>query len=192
VIVFVADHGEEFHEHGGWWHGESLYEEQIAVPIMVKLPDKRMAGLENVNFARLMDVAPTILELAGLPAPTAMQGSKLIELTKDAYGNDKVDFVYSHLDFEGIVLRAARTMTEKLIESNAGNKRHYAPVELYDLHADPGETTNLAGKKPDSEKTLMDLIDEMLKVVTGAAVAPQLNQNDQELKQQLENLGYVH
>jgi hypothetical protein len=65
-------------------------------------------------------------------------------------------------------------------------------VELYDLHADPGETTNLAGKKPDSEKTLTDLIDQMQKYVEGTAVAPQISRDQQELEQQLRNLGYLH
>ena len=64
LIVFTADHGEEFHEHGGWWHGTTLYDEQIHVPLIVKQPGNRGAGTREASFARSVDIVPTILAAA--------------------------------------------------------------------------------------------------------------------------------
>jgi arylsulfatase A-like enzyme len=66
MIVITADHGEEFGEHGGFWHGTTLYEEQIHVPLIVKLPKNHLKG-ERVKWqARLVDVAPTIATALGV------------------------------------------------------------------------------------------------------------------------------
>lgn len=79
LIIVTADHGEEFLEHGGWWHGTTLYDEQIRVPLLVKLPGKARAGTRVPWQVRQIDLAPTIAELAGLtPAPT-WQGRMLFD-----------------------------------------------------------------------------------------------------------------
>ncbi len=66
MIVITSDHGEEFGEHGGFWHGTTLYEEQIHVPLIVKLPKNHLKG-ERVKWqARLVDVAPTIATALGV------------------------------------------------------------------------------------------------------------------------------
>ncbi|MEZ4320259.1 MAG: sulfatase [Myxococcota bacterium] len=66
MIVVTADHGEEFGEHGGFWHGTTLYEEQIHVPLVVKLPKNRHAGERVAWQARIVDVAPTIVTAMGV------------------------------------------------------------------------------------------------------------------------------
>ncbi|MCB9675473.1 MAG: sulfatase [Alphaproteobacteria bacterium] len=66
LIVLTADHGEEFGEHGGFWHGTTLYEEQIHVPLVVKLPKNAHAGARVGWQARLVDVAPTIATAMGV------------------------------------------------------------------------------------------------------------------------------
>ena len=79
VIALVADHGEEFLEHGGFWHGLTLYEEQIHVPLLVKWRKSERLAPPEVNGvpARLIDVAPTLLARAGVRPPAAMQGLDL-------------------------------------------------------------------------------------------------------------------
>src|SRR5437773_682900 len=78
LVVLTADHGEEFHEHGGWWHGTTLYDEQIHVPLIVKPPGAHGpgptggagpiggAGRVFEELATSLDIAPTILAAAGL------------------------------------------------------------------------------------------------------------------------------
>ena len=79
LIVITADHGEEFHEHGGWWHGTTLYEEQIHVPLLVKWPKGKVGAPARVDDhpVRHIDIVPTLLAQAGAPIPAAMQGRDL-------------------------------------------------------------------------------------------------------------------
>jgi hypothetical protein len=77
VIIITSDHGEEFYEHGGWWHGTSLFEEQIHVPLIVKLPNQEFAGERIPWQVRVIDVAPTIAVLAGAPLSPLWQGEPL-------------------------------------------------------------------------------------------------------------------
>ena len=78
MIVLTADHGEEFNEHGGFWHGVTLYEEQIHVPLIVKLPASRLAGTRVSWQSRSIDIAPTITAALGVPPGEGWEGSDLI------------------------------------------------------------------------------------------------------------------
>ncbi|MDH3685567.1 MAG: sulfatase-like hydrolase/transferase, partial [Myxococcales bacterium] len=139
VIALVSDHGEEFQEHGGWWHGTTLFEEQIHVPLLVKwAAGERGAGPdERAHVARLIDVAPTLLARAGADIPRDMQGVDLAGDLTARSERDKVHFAEE--DHEGNVLRAIRTEKWKLIEANAGNPRGLPEQSLYDVSRDRGE-----------------------------------------------------
>ena len=77
-MLFTADHGEEFFEHGGWTHGQTLYEEQLRIPLLLALPDRRAAGTTVSRPVDQVDVAPTLLELAGLAPGEGMTGRSLL------------------------------------------------------------------------------------------------------------------
>jgi arylsulfatase A-like enzyme len=190
VIVFTADHGEEFCEHNGWWHGLTLYEEQIAIPLTIKLPQNQLGGETNVHMTRHVDLAPTLLQFAGLEPDPAMQGKSLFLADNVSAGNLDGRITYSHLNFEGIVARALRTMDSKLITAIEGNKRGLLPVELYDMTSDPGETENLAGQNQTLEETMFDLIDKMQEAALENAVEPQVVEDSSALKEELDSLGY--
>ncbi len=64
IVALTADHGEEFHEHGGWWHGTSLYEEQVHVPLVIKRVGEREPGKLRGDIARSLDIAPTLTAAA--------------------------------------------------------------------------------------------------------------------------------
>ena len=78
VIALVGDHGEEFLDHGGFWHGLTLYEEQIHVPLLVKWRKGAAAAPPVVDGvpARLIDVAPTLLARAGARVPRGDAGAR--------------------------------------------------------------------------------------------------------------------
>jgi len=82
LIVAVADHGEAFGEHGEWSHGLFLYDETIHVPLLIKLPGTGSPHSRIETRVGLVDIAPTLLQEAGIAAPAAMQGQSLLELIK--------------------------------------------------------------------------------------------------------------
>jgi arylsulfatase A-like enzyme len=140
TIVVTADHGEEFQEHGGFWHGTTLYDEVVRVPLLIKLPGNQRGGSVLTSFVQSIDLMPTLLEFAKLPVPHGVQGHDAFE------GNDAVFAEESH---EGNVLsslRLSRTgSTLKLISANPGNPRGLQPLELYHVDRDPHEQVNMAG-----------------------------------------------
>ena len=89
LIIVTADHGEEFQEHGGWWHGITLYDEQIHVPLIMKQPGGKLAGARVPWQVREIDVAPTIGTMAGAELPPNWQGSDIF----DADAVKTIDFM---------------------------------------------------------------------------------------------------
>ena len=82
MIVITADHGEEFNEHGGFWHGTTLYEEQIHIPLIIKLPGNEFAGTREAWQARSIDVAPTITAALGVSPSEQWVGTDLMTTTR--------------------------------------------------------------------------------------------------------------
>lgn len=80
LIVIFSDHGEAFEEHGWTLHGATLYEEEVRVPLLIRLPESDKAGTSLPDSVMLMDVAPTILNACGLRAPAQFQGEDLSPL----------------------------------------------------------------------------------------------------------------
>src|SRR6185436_5554437 len=128
LIILTGDHGEEFQDHGGWWHGTTLYDEQIHVPLLVKPPGEGTGGRVVDELATSLDIAPTVLAAAGLPVPDTLQGHAL---PLDGGQGPARESVFSEEDLEGNVLFSVRTPDWKLINANPGNPRGLAPEEVY-------------------------------------------------------------
>jgi choline-sulfatase len=145
VIAVAADHGEAFGEHGEERHGVFLYDETVHVPLLLKLP-ARFAGRRG-SAARieqrvgLVDVAPTLLDVAGITAPKEMQGQSLLPLVNEATAHKPAErAVYSESTYP-------RSFGWSAISSWRAGKYLYieAPKrELYDQSADPQALQNLA------------------------------------------------
>ena len=146
TIVVTADHGEEFGEHGGFWHGTTLYDEQVRVPLYVKLPFNQRAGQVRTEWVQHVDLMPTVLHLAGVDVPEGVQGH-------DAFDRAvRRDEVFAEESHEGNVLRSLRLQRGgselKLLTANEGNPRGLATSELYRVDADRHEQVNLAAELP--------------------------------------------
>jgi arylsulfatase A-like enzyme len=155
LIAFTADHGEEFLEHNGWWHGTTLYEEQVHVPLLVKLPRRDRAGTRVSTPVRTLDIAPTLMVGAGLKPPAVFEGVDIVAAPENAKP------LFAEEDHEGNVLASLRVGDWKLITANPSNPRGLAPIELYDLAADPGEKQNRAAA--DSSR-VAELTQELVQV----------------------------
>ena len=163
VIAIAADHGEAFGEHGEERHGMFLYDETIHVPLLLRLPAGRLGGRRVEERVALAEVAPTLLEAAGIRAPAAMQAKSLLPLIfTEKTGAAKIDETkvgaaansaagdkgkaperpvysetnYAHRAFGWSELRSWRTGKYLYVQ---------APTrELYDQSSDPDAAKNLA------------------------------------------------
>ena len=191
LIVVTADHGEEFYDHEGWWHGFTLYEEVIHIPLIVKQPKGRQAGVVSADLARHIDLGPTFLQCARLEKPDSMPGESLLN-PDGSCANANVGYAYSENDFEGNVLEAVRTKDAKLIRANEDNVSGLAPVEFYELTTDPGEQTNRAGENDAREDALMNLLDGMRAHIKEHAAQPTLlDELPSDLEERLGAIGYL-
>jgi arylsulfatase A-like enzyme len=190
LIIFTADHGEEFHEHGGWWHGTTLYDEQIKIPLIVKPPQGKGGGSRSSDvLATSLDIVPTILATAGLPVPPVVQGHAL-PLDGGAAPNRQT--VFSESDLEGNVLKSVRGKEWKLIVANEGNPRGLKPEEMFDVATDPGEKADLLASKPDQAEIMRAEMGRSTLVAQEHAGQAEQAGMDAATQDRLKALGYVH
>ena len=137
LIVFMADHGEEFLDHGRWLHGSSVFDELIHVPLIVKFPAGRWAGKRIKQQVQTVDVLPTILANESLPVPPlpVIAGLPLQGVVK---GEVPERPAVSEISHRGFVSLGMRTSRDKYVHRFSPD-----PEESYfDLVRDPKEQMN--------------------------------------------------
>lgn len=140
LVVAVADHGESLGEHGEASHSYFIYGSTQRVPFLVSLPEGLPGGRTVDALVRLVDVAPTILDVAGLSAPDGIDGRSLLRLMVGREA-DEPGPAYQESYHPRIWWGA-----EPLLGLRSGPWFYVkAPTpELYRVDRDPGETRNLA------------------------------------------------
>ena len=189
LIVLTADHGEEFQEHGGWWHGTTLYDEQIHVPLIMKPPVGGGAGRVVEEFATSLDIAPTVLTAARLNVPAVLAGHPL---PLDGGAPPARTTVFAEEDLEGNVLQAVRTHEWKFITANPGNPRGLPPEALFELGHDPGEHANLEATQPAQKETMRAELGRSVLEARAHAGATEQRGVDAATTERLRALGYVN
>jgi arylsulfatase A-like enzyme/uncharacterized membrane protein YbhN (UPF0104 family) len=189
TIVITADHGEEFMDHGAFWHGTTLYDEQLHVPLYVKLPKNARGGSTVAHWVESVDVMPTLLALQGIKVPEGVQGVDLFLGKPQTFAEE------SH---EGNVLSSVRLMRDgealKLIEANAGNPRGLKERELYRVGRDANEQNDLAQSEPAAvESAQQELKNVAKQAQTGALKANEVDLSmDKAAQERLKALGYAN
>lgn len=191
AVVFLSDHGEEFHDHGGWEHGKTLYSEMLHVPLIVRLPGLG-EGRRIGEVAQQIDLVPTLLAWLGMPLPPHLEGRDLLPLLLRSEGDEppppSVETVaYSYMDVDGHRGTSATAQDWHLIDVRAPAPR----VGLFDRKEDPAERDNRAGKSPVGLGYMRALLaaKEREKRQT---LRPGEGVMDDELREQLKALGYIH
>lgn len=156
VIVYTGDNGYFLGEKGfeGKW---LMYEESIRTPLVIydpRLPTKSH-GLSLTAMTLNLDIAPTLLDYAGVEIPTAMKGHSLAPLTRSESSPERTEWYYEHLFAHPKIPRCEGVRTEHMKYIRYIDTQ---PVyeELYNLSLDPYEETNLAGL-PEHEEVLKEL-----------------------------------
>ena len=186
LIVIVSPHGESLGAHGEETHGIFLYDETIHVPLVLKLPKNQMVGKQIENRARLLDIAPTVLEIAGVPIPAQMQGQSLRRIAQASPQNDQPAYSRSELSQQGFgcsVLEAWRAGKYLYIRA--------PKPELYDLSVDANAARNLAQSSKATLETMtsqLQALDGRLGNEPGNSIGSGLTSSEM---QKLASLGYV-
>ena len=207
VVVIMADHGDNFGEHGLIRHGLCLYDTLVHVPFVIRVPGGHR-GKRVEPMVRLIDLLPTLMSLASIDDPCAlgdMQGQDLLAMmdsgeypeyavselyrpTTGLFEHKVPEFMPEFRAKYDRVIRSYRTPTHKYIWSSNG--RH----ELYDLASDPGEEQNLIDTETALAQDMQTKLDEWLASFAHAhAEQPVLEEevDDERVLQRLRDLGYM-
>ena len=190
LIIFTADHGDEFLEHGGKGHRRTLYHEVLRVPLIMKFP--AAAGFPKGKTvdatASILDIMPTILSYLGLETPPVSDGQELLSSLKGHRPNSNRNLFAS--------------LQQDLYAVQSGNLKFIANLksfqnELYDLSNDPQEQHNLFregnhDKIDEHERMLLNWLNKKRQKYQSLPRSPgNTSEITEELQEQLRSLGYV-
>ncbi len=166
IVVFNADHGEEFDEHGVISHGQTYYDGVIHTPLVIAVPGAPAAGRAVTELVQNLDVAPTVLDLVGGKLPPAWSGRSL----KWAFAGTPGP-TGSGADSPAAYSEGAWTFWIGSVMRGDDKFILVTPQErmLFDLKKDPGEKVNLALEERDSVRTLYHVL---MKHLGGVGAAP--------------------
>ena len=185
-VVLTSDHGEEFGEHGGYYHGQTLYEEMLNIPLVISGP--AVTPARRSDIARQVDIAPTIAGLFGLAADKSWEGRNLLG------DSAPPTHTFASQNHQGQILEAARQnhpQVIKLIQANADNPRGLAPAELYELGADSQEKSPIQQTQPIMVKTLENEINLHQERSKQGGALRQKKEMKLEDEAELRALGYI-
>jgi choline-sulfatase len=208
LILVAADHGESLGEHGERTHGVFTYDvtmrvpwiiwsgrrrdsgfgilDSIAATLRITNPDSRIPSGSSDALVRLIDLAPTTLDLVGVGNPPQFEGRSIVAAVGGRASETPAGYVEAmdaNLTRNWAPLTGVVTRTHKLID---------LPMpELYDLSVDPKETTNLFSREPERARTLSALLRDMSAGFHTRAAAAEKTTLNAEARQRLQALGYV-
>lgn len=181
MVVFTADHGEEFFDHESCGHGHSLYEELLHVPMMIRVPGRTDARVDVAEPVGLVDVVPTVLEALGHEVPADLPGRSLLSLIEGRSADAPTPVVSGFM--EG--WRSVVVGRYKLIQ------RTHRRIMIYDLEADPDEQEDIAEDRPLLVRYLRAMLGLRLAGRTRPRHQAERTEIDPETDEQLRALGYV-
>jgi arylsulfatase A-like enzyme len=151
LLVITADHGDEFGEHGDYGHGHTVYQDLVWVPLIVVGPQVADPGRVVETPVPLLDIMPTLLEVAGAPLPEPIRGQSLLPALQG--GDPAEQAIYSECPARRTFYddRALRLGDYKLVYDVKRDR-----AELYDLRTDPGERTDLSAAEPQRVAAMRD------------------------------------
>lgn len=206
ILVIVSDHGDDLWDHSverSPGHGHSLYQELLHVPVFVRWPGKVAAQARIKGLVSLLDVAPTLLDLAGLPRDAQHRGRDLAATWRtgtepDAAAVTAESTEYGPDRFAILDGRYKVVFTPWPDEKNMGVGLKVAPLEVFDLEADPAETTDLSSRLAELPHHVLEMVEKVRERATSKRPMP-LDESaqaptetpSQELLDKLRSLGYV-
>lgn len=183
IVILTSDHGEELYDRGHWNHGHTLYNELIQVPLIFSGP--AISARKRISTpVQLVDVAPTILELAQISSPEEFEGASLLELI----GGEKLEA------FSQRPVYAMTTATPHQVAVVRGSWKAIlwpgGTLELFDLARDPKEQNNLVDEESELEIEFRSLIDGWMSGHVNESNRSEVPLTE-EAQERLRALGYI-
>lgn len=197
VIAVLADHGEEFEDHGGLFHGSTLYEELVRVPLIVRLPGGLGGGARIRELVQVVDVGPTLVEILGLRDERPTQGRSFAPLFGGGHGGGGERRAFAELHPDPLAER------ERPLQPQRHRSAMTTPLwswlvapggeaELYDRRNDPGQHED---RSPSEPRAAAALGQELASFEDGLRArgtpVPSLVVPDARQREELRALGYV-
>lgn len=191
LVVVTADHGHNFGEHDIFSDNVGLYDTSIHVPLVVHHP-KRDSGRFD-GLVQLTDIAPTILDYAGVQIPDDVRG-KVLPADREYVFAESIEHRMQMVrteDWKLIVPQDIEYLRSRAWYDGDGE------TELYDLRTDPGETTNVADEHPDVRARMEGILEKELETQAATAEAAEgreasiEDQDMDDIKSRLNALGYA-
>jgi arylsulfatase A-like enzyme len=195
MVIVMSDHGEELWDHGSLLHSHTVYQELVHVPLLMRLPgeEARGAGRLVAGTVRNLDIAPTVLDVLGLPAARSHEGISLRSAASGALVASATELAAGAApagSAPALVapaeMREWKTLVEdrwKLVTTVAGR------FALYDLEADPGERASVAAAHRDLAREMAARLAGLVEPVSVHELAE--TELSDELRDRLRALGYV-
>jgi arylsulfatase A-like enzyme len=191
IVIVVADHGEHLTEHDVYFTHRLPYAECLQVPLMIRLPGARGAGMRVSTPVSLVDFVPTVMDLIGMPVEDAMSGTSLTPLMRGEEIEPRLLFAEYGATAENwakSVWDANWRYTEMMLGG-------LFTAELFDRSADPGESRDVAGERSDLVELYAAALDlrfgEERRLIQDQDAVPNPVVLDPEVEERLRALGYV-
>lgn len=203
LIVLTADHGEEFGEHGGFDHGRTLYEELLHVPLVVKFPGDRWKGSTVSSSVSLVDLAPTILDVAGVDRSRLHLDGRNVTPPAAVDPSSRQRILFSEIDVSpgpglaAVNCKAIRISDLKCIFNVLGTDQFSksAPTwTVFDLARDPAERSPLSPQSAQYSRSI-DILKRWVTAEVKGAPAHDVpapgDRASEEMIERLRSLGYL-
>jgi len=171
LVIFTSDHGEMLGDHGIFLKGPYFYEGAIRVPMILRWPGKYKAGLKSDALVEMVDLAPTLLEAAGMPPPAAMQGRSLTGLLTGQTTRHRDSIYCEFFDSFALYQPPPMAVCVRTEQYKLACYQNLAAGELYDLEKDPNETNNLwdaASARATREMMMQTAVSRMMDTIDPA------------------------
>jgi arylsulfatase A-like enzyme len=202
VVVFGADHGETFGEHGVHGHARNVLTPVVWVPLVFRFPFRVEPAMHVATQVRNVDLAPTVLELLGVEIPASFEGRSLVSLLTDAAPPDRPSYaalgvpLFPDASVQNAVSDGAWTFARNAVpaedDPDAYEGKAVAPGAefLFDRGVDPGENVNLIAREPAEASRLRKLLDEHLDAAPAGVVEKGVR-IDPGIAERLRAMGYL-
>jgi arylsulfatase len=168
IVIYMSDHGEMLGDHGIYLKGPYFYDCMTRVPLMIRWPGHCKEGLRCDALVELTDIAPTLLEAAGVPLASGMQGHSLAGILRGEKTTHRDSVYCEHFDSSFLYDPPPMAACVRTDRYKLAYYKNLDMGELYDLHKDPGEVENLwasAGAKEVREQMMQKLMGRMIDTV---------------------------